>query len=48
MSFVFVLTENHVWVVEQVRETFESTLGVRTEDWHALAEPPAKRPRPQL
>jgi hypothetical protein len=48
MSFVFVLTENHVWVVEQVRETFESTLGVRTEDWHALAEPPTKRPRPQL
>jgi hypothetical protein len=48
MSFVFVLTEDHVWVVEHMRETFESTLGVKTEDWHSLPEPPTKRPRPQL
>ena len=47
MSFGFYLTENHIWVSEHDRETFESTLGIRAEDWHALPEPPVKRPRPR-
>ena len=46
MSFVFYVTEKYVWVAEHMRETFESTLGVRTEDWHALPQPVLERPRP--
>ncbi len=48
MSFVFDLTEGSIWVSEHQRETFEATLGVRAEDWHALPEPPEKRPRPRV
>jgi hypothetical protein len=47
MSFVFDLTETSIWVAANQRETFESTLGLRAEDWHALPEPPAQRPRPR-
>lgn len=47
MSFGFYLTENHIWVTEHDRETFESTLGIRAEDWHALPQPPTERPRPR-
>jgi hypothetical protein len=48
MSFVFDLTENSIWVSAHQRETFEATLGIRAEDWHALPEPPAERPQPRL
>jgi hypothetical protein len=47
MSFVFDLTENSIWVSAHQRETFETTLGLKAEDWHALPEPPAERPRPR-
>jgi hypothetical protein len=47
MSFVFDLTENSIWVSAHQRETFEATLGLRAEDWHALPEPPLQRPRPR-
>jgi hypothetical protein len=48
MSFGFTLTERHIWVPEHDKETFEATVGIQLEDWHALPEPVAERPRPRL
>ena len=41
------LEEDFLWVTSRMKDDAEYLLSVRTEDWHALPEPPEKRPCPR-
>ncbi len=41
------LQEDILWVTAHMKDDAEYLLSVRTEDWHALPEPPEKRPLPR-
>jgi hypothetical protein len=41
------LEEDYLWVTSHMKEGAEYLLSVRTQDWHALPEPPEQRPHPQ-
>ena len=41
------LEEDFLWVTSHMKDDAEYLLSVRTEDWHALPEPPEKRPTPR-